>query len=81
LAAKKGVTLAELSDGMAGTIVSVDLPSATRTHLFEMGISKGRAIRLIRRAPLGDPLEVEVLDYRLAVRVREAGAIRVRVKP
>ena len=38
-------------------------------------------INFLRRAPLGDPLEVEVRGYRLAVRRDEAEAVEVEPKP
>jgi Fe2+ transport system protein FeoA len=41
----------------------------------------GCHVRLVRRAPLGDPLEVELLGYRLAVRAKDVRKILVRPIP
>jgi ferrous iron transport protein A len=48
-----------------------------RERLAELGLTPGQTVRLLRRAPLGDPLEVLVRGYRLAVRRDEAEAVEV----
>jgi ferrous iron transport protein A len=50
---------------------------AVRERLAELGLTPGQAVRLLRRAPLGDPLEILVRGYRLAVRRDEADAVEV----
>ena len=72
------VTLDSLLNGESGTLLRLDLPKATRGSLGVMGFHPGRSIRLVRRAPLGDPMEVEILGYRLAIRSSEAGRIYVK---
>jgi ferrous iron transport protein A len=57
-------------------VVGVD-PTALR--LLEMGLTPGVTVRVIGRAPLGDPLELEVRGYRLSI--RDAEAARVAVAP
>lgn len=57
-------------------VVGVD-PTALR--LLEMGLTPGITVRVIGRAPLGDPLELEVRGYRLSI--RDAEAARVAVAP
>jgi ferrous iron transport protein A len=47
--------------------------------LLEMGLTPGVVCRVIGRAPLGDPLEIEVRGYRLSI--RRAEAARVAVDP
>ncbi len=44
----------------------------TLLRLFEMGLSRGVQVRVTRRAPLGDPLEVEVRGTRLCLRRDDA---------
>ena len=46
-------------------------------RLLEMGLTPGVEIRLIGRAPLGDPLELEVRGYRLSIRRTEAARVAV----
>jgi ferrous iron transport protein A len=48
-----------------------------RERLAELGLTPGQEVRMLRRAPLGDPLEVLVRGYRLAVRRDEAEAVEV----
>jgi ferrous iron transport protein A len=44
---------------------------------MEMGVVPGAHVRMIKSAPLGDPLEVRVRGYHLAVRREEAQTIKV----
>lgn len=48
-----------------------------RRRLLDMGITIGTEIQVERHAPLGDPMEIVVKDYRLALRLREARHIEV----
>jgi ferrous iron transport protein A len=48
-------------------------------RLFEMGLFEGEEIELIGFAPLGDPLEIRLQDYRLSLRRREAALVQVEV--
>ncbi len=60
------------------TRVRPESPLAFR--LMEMGLIEGAEGRLLRRAPFGDPLQVRVGDYELAVRSSEAALIDVRTE-
>jgi ferrous iron transport protein A len=46
-------------------------------RLLEMGLLEGEEIEVIGIAPLGDPVEIRVRDFRLSLRRREAATIRV----
>lgn len=70
--------LSDLPVGRDGTVVCVDLPEETRLRFLEMGLREGTQVRMVRSAPLGGAFEVELLDYRLAVRRSEARGILVR---
>ena len=48
-------------------------------RLLEMGFLPDVEVSIVRRAPLGDPLEVEVLGYRLVLRCSEASQVQVRL--
>ena len=48
-----------------------------RQRLLDMGIMKGTEIRVERHAPLGDPVEVRIKGYYLALRMAEAQEIDV----
>ncbi len=46
-------------------------------RLMEMGVLPGVEVQLVGRAPLGDPLELELRGYRLSIRSSEASRIEV----
>lgn len=48
-----------------------------RQRLFDMGITRGKRIKVLRAAPFGDPLEIIVAGYHLAIRKKEAALIKV----
>jgi Fe2+ transport system protein FeoA len=52
-----------------------------RRRLLEMGVTPGCQLRLVRFAPLGDPLEIVVRGYHLSLRRNEAQTIWVRPEP
>ncbi|RME70400.1 MAG: ferrous iron transport protein A [Verrucomicrobia bacterium] len=71
--------LSELPAGGMATLKALPLDGGTFVRLREMGLTPGTAIRLVRRAPLGDPIEIEVRGYLLSL--RKAEAERVEVEP
>jgi len=71
-------SLADLADGEKAKISELRMGEEAGWKLMEMGFGKGRPVQVIRRAPLGDPLEIEIMGYRLAIRLREARDILVR---
>lgn len=68
-------TLRDLPNGAEGRISRFDLPAHQHRRLLELGFLPGARLRAVRRAPLGDPLEVEVAGYRLSIRACDAGGI------
>lgn len=70
-------TLAELPVGNNARVVSVNGKSAISKRLMEMGVVPGVAVRVVKSAPFGDPIEVRVRGYSLAVRKSEAAEIEV----
>ena len=69
---------ASLAQGQQGRIAAV-ASAAASVRLMELGLVPGTILRVVRRAPLGDPLEVEVNGARLALRAVEAAALTVEV--
>ena len=67
----------DLLPGEAGAVLSVNGPAHVRHRLLEMGLTRGTLVRLVRVAPLGDPLELAVRGYRLSLRRSEAGAVAI----
>jgi len=71
------MTLTELPVGEFGKVISVRENGAITLRLMEMGVVPGVAVKVIKAAPFGDPLEVRVRGYSLALRKNEAAAIEV----
>jgi ferrous iron transport protein A len=46
-------------------------------RLMELGLIEGAELQVVRRAPLGDPLQIRVGDCELSVRCSEAGLVEV----
>lgn len=70
-------TLDHLPAGSQVQVLAVTGPLAVRRRLLEMGLCPGVAIDVIRRAPLGDPLEVRVRGYLLSLRLDQAAQVSV----
>ncbi len=51
----------------------------TRARLADLGFVPGTEVKVIRRAPLGDPIEIEVRGYRLCLRSADLAGLCVRV--
>ncbi|HEX8392260.1 MAG TPA: FeoA family protein [Longimicrobium sp.] len=69
--------LSELSAGDRGRVTRVGGDADAARRLMEMGLMRGTTIEVIRRAPLGDPLEVRVRGFMLTLRRTEAEHIEV----
>ena len=72
-------TLPGLLDGERGRIVRIGRTGSrsVRQRLLDMGITRGAEVQVVRRAPMGDPIEVVVKNYHLALREQEAALIEV----
>jgi Fe2+ transport system protein FeoA len=70
-------SLAGLPVGTNARVVAVDGRSAIARRLLEMGVVPGTPVRVIKSAPLGDPIEIRVRSYNLALRRTEAQTISV----
>lgn len=69
------MTLAELSRGSTAVVADVNGPREVASRLLEMGLTTGTSLRVVRHAPLGDPIEVELRGYRLTLRRDEARTV------
>lgn len=70
-------TLDQLHAGERAVIASVDCPPPIARRLMELGVLPGTEVEVIRRAPLGDPLEIALRGVRLSLRKSEARHIDV----
>jgi ferrous iron transport protein A len=71
--------LSELEPAEAGRIVRVGGRDEIRRRLLDMGVVNGAVVEVQRVAPLGDPVEIRVKGYDLALRKEEARRIQVEV--
>lgn len=71
--------LSELKTGEEGAILKVRGRGAFRRRMMEMGFVKGKRVKVIKNAPLRDPIEYSVLDYRVSLRRQEAELIEVGI--
>ena len=73
----KSVPLTRLKPGEEGTVVSIQNNGSNSSDLMEMGLTPGTQIKLVKLAPLGDPMELDVRGYHLSVRRSEAKNILI----
>lgn len=75
----EALTLKELEINHSAEITKVGGSGRLRQHLLDMGIIPGAKVKMMRLAPMGDPLEIRIHDYELTI--READAQRIKIKP
>jgi ferrous iron transport protein B len=71
------VTLRELKVGSCGRIIKVGGEGALRQHFLDMGVIPGAELSVVKLAPMGDPMEIEIHGYRLTLRLSEAEQIDI----
>ncbi len=71
------MTLYDMKPGQEGTVRSIGEKGPTRKRIMDMGVTPGARIKIVKVAPLGDPLEVNVRGYELSLRKAEAKQISV----
>ena len=69
--------LSELQTGESAIIIRVAGHGSFRKRLIEMGFIRGKKVRVVLNAPLKDPIEYEVLGYKVSLRREEAERIEV----
>ena len=71
--------LDQLQRGQRAVVTALQGDDALVQRLLEMGLLEGEAVEVIGFAPLGDPMELRLRDYRLSLRRREAACVLVNV--
>jgi ferrous iron transport protein A len=74
-----GVPLSSLAPGRRATVLCVDASTPEGRRLQELGFLPKTEIRVVRRAPLGDPIAFLLRGAQICLRRSEAARIRVRV--
>lgn len=73
----KSKRLTDLPSGTQGIILHVLGQGAFRKRISEMGFVKGQRVRVIKNAPMKDPIEYEIMGYKVSLRRSEAEMIEV----
>lgn len=66
------ITLADLTPSETGRISAVTGVDGLSQRLAEMGFTPGQSVQVIRFAPLGDPMQVRIRGFNIALRKKEA---------
>ena len=69
--------LEDMKCGDTATVVTVSGSGQLRKRVLDLGLTRGTEVKMIRIAPLGDPVEIELRGYRLTVRKTEASVIEL----
>jgi len=71
------MTLDEIKPGQECRIVDVNLDGATGQRLMDMGFMPGTKVKIIRNAPLVDPVDLLLRGYHVSIRHHEAKGVEV----
>lgn len=71
------MTLKELEIGESAAIKTVGGSGALRQHFLDMGMIPGAEVTVVKLAPMGDPMELQVHGYELTLRLAEADQIEI----
>ena len=69
--------LEDMKCGDTDTVDTVSGSGQLRKRVLDLGLTRGTEVKMIRIAPLGDPVEIELRGYRLTVRKTEASVIEL----
>lgn len=72
--------LSQFKIGESGTIKIVTGEGRIRRRLFDMGVTPGAELTMRKKAPLGDPIEINLRGYELTLRKEEAACVEVELK-
>ncbi len=70
--------LRELGVGESAVITEVGGEGELRQHFLDMGVIPGAELTLVKYAPLGDPMEIQIHGYELTLRLEDAARIGIR---
>ena len=71
------MTLRELKIGKSAVIKTVGGEGALRQHFLDMGMIPGAEVTVVKLAPMGDPMELQIHGYELTLRLEEADQIEI----
>ena len=71
------MTLRELEIGKTAVVGEVGGEGALRQHFLDMGLIPGAEVTLVKYAPMGDPMELQIHGYELTLRLDDAEQIEI----
>ena len=71
------MTLKEMKPGQQGTVASIRTTGSMKRRIMDMGVTPGILVKVVKVAPLGDPIEIHVRGYELSLRKDEAEQIEI----
>ncbi len=71
------MTLKDLKKGQSAVITGVNVEGALRQHFLDLGVIPGVPVKLVKYAPMGDPMELRIHGYELTLRLADAERIEV----
>jgi ferrous iron transport protein A len=74
-------TLDQLRPGQSARVEALQGDDGIVQRLLEMGLFEGEEVEVLGFAPLGDPMEIRLRDYRLSLRRSEAARVTVSLSP
>ena len=72
-------SLKDFAVGQVGKVVKVETEAKIRRRLYDMGVIHGVEIKLVKVAPMGDPMNIELRGYQLSLRKAEAEKVVMEV--
>ena len=72
-------TLYEIENNQVGTIVDFKIQEKSKLRLAEMGVMLGVQVRMIKKTPLGGPVQIKINNYYLTLRKEDASLIYLKV--
>ncbi|MBR6683324.1 MAG: ferrous iron transport protein B, partial [Firmicutes bacterium] len=71
------MTLKDIQIGHSAVIVKVGGEGSLRQHFLDMGVIPGAEVSVVKLAPMGDPMELQIHGYELTLRLADAAQIEV----
>ena len=71
------MTLKDIAIGQSAVIVKVGGEGSLRQHFLDMGVIPGAEVSVVKLAPMGDPMELQIHGYELTLRLADADRIEV----
>ncbi len=70
-------TMRDIHVGESTKVVKIHGSGALKRRIMDMGITKGTEVKLVKVAPLGDPMELELRGYHFSLRKSDADLVEV----